>query len=98
MLVGKLENRVPVILLIENEVEDVFLFRRSLARANFRGNVRVVGSASEARVYLEGTPPFESRTYFPFPDLIVSDMSLPGESGNAFLAWLREDKRFNTVP
>lgn len=88
----------PVILLIENEAADIFLFRRALARAHFQGDVRVVGSVSAARAYLEGFPPFNDRRYFRIPDLIVSDMTLPGERGNAFLAWLRQEPRFSALP
>jgi len=37
------EGMKPVILLIENEADDVFLFRRALAHLNFKGTVHVVG-------------------------------------------------------
>jgi CheY-like chemotaxis protein len=87
-----------VILLIENEEADIFLFRRALAHLNFSGAVRVVGSVSEAREYLEGRGQFADRIYFPLPDLIVSDMNLPGVTGNAFLEWLRNDERFHDLP
>src|SRR5688572_10374133 len=70
------EQLLPVILLIENEESDVFLFRRALSRLNFIGVVRVVGSVSEAREYLEGRGRFADRSYDPLPDLIVSDMNL----------------------
>ena len=49
---------VPVILLIENDEADIFLFRRALAQLNFPGAVQVVGSVSEARDYLEGHDKF----------------------------------------
>jgi CheY-like chemotaxis protein len=89
---------MPVILLIENDEGDVFLFRRALSRLNYDGAVRVVGSVSEARAYLEGSGRFTDRGYFPIPDLIVSDMNLTGQSGNDFLAWLREQEAFNKIP
>jgi CheY-like chemotaxis protein len=88
----------PVVLLIENDEGDVFLFRRALASLNYLGQVRVVGSVSEARDYLEGRNSFANRQYFPLPDLIVSDINLPGFTGTAFLEWMRQDERFKHLP
>jgi CheY-like chemotaxis protein len=86
------------ILLLENDEADVFLFRRALAQLRYAGDVRVVGSVSEARAYLEGWGAFHDRKYYPYPDLIVSDMNMPGETGNAFLQWLRTNHRFTHIP
>jgi CheY-like chemotaxis protein len=88
----------PVILLIENEEDDVFLFRRALSRMDFQGTVRVVASVSEAREYLQGCGKYRDTAYYPCPDLIVSDMNLPGATGNDFLAWMRKDDRFAAIP
>ena len=88
----------PVILLIENEESDVFFFKRALSQVNFTGIVRVAGSVGEAREYLEGGAPFADRDYFPLPDLIVSDMNLPGPPGNCFLEWLRGEPEFSCIP
>ena len=93
-----MEAQRPVILLIENEEDDVFLFRRALATLNFQGTVRVVASVSEAREYLLGGGKFNDSDYFPCPDLVVSDMSLPGQSGNSFLEWLRSDSQCAHIP
>ena len=87
-----------MILLIENDDADVFLFRRALSRLSFGGQVHVVGSVSEARDYLEGRGRFADRKYFPVPDLIVSDMNLPGVTGNVFLEWIRKQEGFAHIP
>ena len=88
----------PVLLLIENDPNDVFLFRRAFTHVGFDGTVRVVGSVSEARDYLEGREAYWDRSYFPIPDLIVSDMNLPGNTGADFLEWLRKETRFQSLP
>ena len=88
----------PLLLLIENDEADIFLFRRALSQLAFKGHVRVVRSVSEARHYLEGTGMFSDRSYYPLPDLIVSDMNLPGLTGNHFLEWLRSDSRYSFIP
>jgi CheY-like chemotaxis protein len=89
---------MPFILLIENDEGDVFLFRRALSRLNYNGSVRVVGSVTEARSYLEGAGGFSDRNYYVLPDLIVSDMNLSGQTGNEFLEWLRDQPEFCNIP
>ena len=88
----------PVILLVENDEDDVFLLRRTLADLRFEGTVRVVGSVSEAREYLLGSGKFRDAAYYPCPDLIVSDIGLPGETGMSFLAWMKEDAKCARIP
>ena len=88
----------PTILLIENDENDVFFFRRCLGAVNAQVNVRVVASAWQARDYMVGRAPYHDRSYYPLPDIIVTDLNLPGTSGLEFLAWLREEERFRHLP
>lgn len=89
---------VPVILLIENDESDVFLFRRALYHAGWKGNVHVVGSATEARAYLENSHPFTDTHYYPRPDLIVSDFRLTGHTALEFVDWMRVQSAFAKIP
>lgn len=91
-------KRVPTILLIENDDNDVFFFRRALSRCNFPGNVRVVQTAWQARNYLEARGEFKDQEYFCIPDLIVSDLHLPGATGMEFVQWLREEPKLQHIP
>jgi CheY-like chemotaxis protein len=88
----------PVILLLENEENDVFFFRRALSALDFRGQVRVVINTSQARDYLEGRGVFQDRSYYPLPDLIVSDLKMPGQTGIEFLQWLRTHTDYGRIP
>jgi CheY-like chemotaxis protein len=88
----------PIMLLLENDEADIFLFRRALLRLRFKGTLRVLSSVTEARSYLLGNAPFDDREYYPLPDMIVSDMSLSGETGNDFLRWLRRSDQFGVIP
>src|SRR5436189_1357264 len=91
-------REVRNILLLENEEHDVFMFRRALGKLEFTGNVRVVASGGEARQYLEGQGRYADRDYYPLPDLIISDLRLPKQSGLEFLKWLREQTQFLKIP
>jgi CheY-like chemotaxis protein len=86
------------ILLIENDENDVFFFRRCLGAVDARVNVRVVTSAWQARDYMAGRAPYHDRKYYPIPDLIVTDVHLPGASGVEFVQWLREEEKFRSLP
>jgi DNA-binding response OmpR family regulator len=88
----------PVILLIENDESDVFMFRRALAKIGFRGTVRVVNTLAEARRYLLNCGEFTDKTYFTCPDLIVSDMNVFGYSGNDLFVWARNTPELKGVP
>lgn len=88
----------PLILLIENDDADVFLFRRALSKLEYRGDVRVVGSVSEARAYMENKGAFEDRNYFRRPQLIVSDFRLSGPTALEFVRWLRQESDAAELP
>jgi DNA-binding response OmpR family regulator len=88
----------PVILLLENNTNDVFFFRRALARLGYHGSVRIVTGVSDARSYLEGNGPYRDRSYYPIPDLIVCDMKVFGGTGNQFLEWVRQHDDFRKIP
>jgi CheY-like chemotaxis protein len=92
------QTDLPLILLIENDDEDIFFFRRALQRLDWKGDVRVVGSASEARLYMEGEFPFDDRTYYRLPQLIVSDFRLAGHTALDFISWLRLQPTLSEVP
>ncbi len=76
----------------------MFFFRRALSSCHFGGVVRVVGTAWQARDYMEGRGEFRDRSYYPVPNLIVCDLHLPGASGLDFLHWVREHPVFHSLP
>jgi len=88
----------PVILLIENDEGDVFLFRRALAKQDFQGTVRVVATIPEAQRYLTHCGEFTNKEYYPCPDLIVADMNLRGHLGTDLLEWTRQQPDKAKIP
>jgi DNA-binding response OmpR family regulator len=88
----------PLILLMENNEDDVFLFRRALAKAGFRGSVRLVRTLGEARRYLLNDGEFTDKEYYPRPDLIVSDMNVLGHTGNELFVSVRSNPELVNIP
>jgi CheY-like chemotaxis protein len=76
------------ILLLENEENDVFFFRRALQALGYEGELRVLSSITKARSYIEGRGEFGNRSRHPWPDLIVSDSRLDDGTGAEFFHWL----------
>ena len=95
---GNVQRQVPVILLIENDENDVFFLRRAIAKTGWHGDVRVVGTATEARAYLENAPPFQDRNYFRHPQLILSDYRLAGHTALELVTWVRNDPALTDIP
>ena len=85
----------PVILLLENDSDDAFFFRRALARLGYTGSVHTADGLTEARDYLERS---STDAQYPRPDLIVCDMKLLGSTGNDFLEWIRTQDAFRAIP
>src|SRR6187401_1994072 len=91
------EEAVPLILLIEDDANDVFLFRRTLAKLGYRADLRVVSSNAEARRYMLHDGEFTNAAYYRRPDLIVSDFRLAGDTALEFVKWLRSSPQFSDI-
>src|SRR3954451_18057954 len=87
-----------IILLLENDEDDVFFFRRALKALNYDGKLHVVADTRRARAYLAGTEPFQDRSQFPLRDLSVSDLKPYGETGAQFHDWLRARRPYAEIP
>lgn len=90
-------NELPI-LLVEDDVNDVFFFRRAMKEADFTHPLRVARDGAEALDYLTGKGAFADRAQFPLPCLIVLDLNLPRQHGLEVLRWIRERDPDNTVP
>jgi len=78
-----------IILLIEDDPDDVELFRIAVAHSGSPCKVVAFNFAKDAINYLDNFGEFANKTQFPKPTLIVLDLSLPGMSGFDFLAWAK---------
>ena len=84
-------------LLIEDDEDQVILFRRALQTARIINPVQVVRSGEEAMVYLEGVGAYANREEFPLPKLILLDLKMPGISGFDVLRWIRQQPTLSAL-
>lgn len=76
-----------VVLSVEDDPGHAALIQAAFSYAKF-ARVHVTASAEEAVDYLLGRWPFDNRTRYPLPDVIILDLGLPGLGGLDFLDWL----------
>jgi CheY-like chemotaxis protein len=86
------------ILLVEDDVNDVFFFGRALKKAGVTIPLQVARDGREAMAYLSGTGEFADREKYPLPCLIVLDLNMPGKNGFEVLGCLRQTPSLNTLP
>lgn len=88
----------PHLLLVEDDEDDVFIFRRAFCRAGLNDVVHVLRDGEEAVTYLAGEGGYADRSRFPLPYLVFLDLKLPRLSGLEVLHWIRDQPTLVTLP
>jgi len=78
-----------LILIIDDSEDDIFLFKRLLARSGIVNRTHSITTGEEARAYLDGSGHYADRQKWPIPSIIILDLCLPGGNGFEFLQWCR---------
>ena len=77
------------ILIAEDDPLDVFLLRRAFVRAETKASLYFVSNGPEVLDFLQGNAPFDDRSKFPFPELLLMDLKMPLLDGLEVLEWLQ---------
>jgi len=86
-----METRNFSVLLVEDDLNDIFLVKRAFRMAQLQNPLHVVTDGLEAMSYLRGDGKYADRGQYPFPKLIVMDIRMPRKSGFEVLAWVKGD-------
>jgi two-component system, response regulator len=84
-------------LVIEDNAEDAALIRQAFSPLEFY-TAFVCRNLSEAKAYLLGSGMYANRETHPFPNAVICDLNLKGESGVEFVAWLTASVDFRDLP
>lgn len=85
------------LLLVEDDSNDILLFKHHVQRVSQSRGVHAITSAEEAIAYLEGQNAYADRELFPLPSLVLVDLKLPGMNGFELLTWIRQQPRFKRL-
>jgi CheY-like chemotaxis protein len=86
------------ILLIEDDDNDVLLFRHALEKNNITAPLFVVPDGEEALQYLGRAGRYSDRGRYPFPGVILIDLKMPRIGGLEVLRWLRKHPECAVIP
>ena len=76
-------------LLVEDDLNDIFLVKRAFKMAQIRNPLQVVTDGAEAISYLRGEGKYADRETYPLPKLMVMDIKMPRKSGFEVLEWVK---------
>lgn len=85
------------ILLVEDNEDDVFIFRRVYRQALLTHTLHVVTDGQQALDFLRGEGAFADRTQHPLPFLVLLDLKLPLKHGFEVLQALRTDAELSAL-
>lgn len=85
------------ILLVEDDENDVFFFKRAVEKAAILHPLHVVRDGQDAIHYLGGAGDYVDRLLHPAPRLVVLDLNLPVKHGLQVLQWIRSQPDTHNV-
>lgn len=86
------------VLVVDDNADHSVLLRVTGKRVAPQLSFRAVGDGREALDYLDGVHPFDDRTRYPYPSLVLLDLMMPMLDGFAVLARLQSHEWVNRVP
>lgn len=86
------------VLLVENNPDDIRLVELAFERAHIPHRLVTIDDAVQATHYLRGIGQYSDRLQFPFPEVVLLDLGMPGMGGFEFLQRLRQHPATEALP
>ncbi len=87
-----------LILIAEDDPEDRMLTKEALEESRLANEIAFVENGVELMDYLNGNRPFDDRTKYPLPGLIILDLNMPKKDGREALKEIKADKHLKSIP
>lgn len=84
-----MDQRGFTVLLVEDDLNDIFLVKRAFKMAHVQNPLQVVTDGQEAVAYLRGDGKYADRATYSLPKLIVTDIKMPRISGFEMIEWVK---------
>jgi|SRR5205085_3098882 len=89
---------MPQVLIVEDDQNDAYFIKRAFELSGVSHAPYICENISEAKRYLEGSGEFADRTRFPFPNMMMVDIKMPGGTGFDLLDWIRKHPDVRIIP
>jgi CheY-like chemotaxis protein len=86
-----------VILLVEDDENDVFFFRRALGKAGLELPLHLASDGEQALQYLNGDAKYADRETYPLPEVIFLDLKLPYVNGLEILEYIQKEPALHRI-
>jgi CheY-like chemotaxis protein len=93
-----METKNFTVLLVEDDLNDIFLVKRAFKMAQLENPLQVVTDGEEAVHYLSGHGKYSDRDTHPLPKLVVMDIKMPRMTGFDVLEWIKTDGPLRRIP
>jgi CheY-like chemotaxis protein len=90
--------RPITILLVEDNLQDIEITRRALAKGRVGNELMVVRNGEEALDYLHRRGKFQDPNASPRPGMILLDLNLPKVGGLEVLQQIKKDESLKAIP
>jgi CheY-like chemotaxis protein len=91
------ETKERIFLVIEDNADDAALIRRAFSSVE-SCQAFICRNISEAKAYIQGAGMYKDRDKYPFPNGVICDLHLSGESGMDFVTWLKLSSEYRDMP
>ncbi len=93
-----METNHFTVLLVEDDLNDIFLVKRAFKMARLETPLQVATDGEEALQYLHGEGRYADRNTYPLPGLIVMDIKMPRKTGFEVLEAIKRDGPLRRIP
>ena len=93
-----METKNYTVLLVEDDLNDIFLVKRAFKLARLETPLQVVTDGEEAIRYLRGEGRYADRSAYPVPKLVVMDIKMPRLTGFEVLEKVKQDGPLRRIP
>jgi CheY-like chemotaxis protein len=97
MLGWKMKRSIRILVADDSE-DDVMFLQRAFARAGGSDVLEHVTDGGMAIDYLAGRGVYGERERYPFPQLLILDIKMPGKDGFEVLEWARGEGGLRSLP
>ena len=92
-----LQRTDKVIMLVEDDPDDIFIFQRALQAAHISLPLVILTNGQEALDYLSHSRKYSDQAQYPLPFVVFLDLKLPYIDGFEILTWIRKQPSLESV-